>query len=160
MKTSRMLHITLTTGHKIKQNGADVGGAAVEALTECLRVILAGHHVRVPGFDDYLMNGTAQGSDLLVTVWRGPWAERVPILTTGVALSEATSAGLWRVLHDLASVPIVTDREKPPAAPWIAERLEPGALLHTDTMGWTGDLARCIGWTWAGYDGAGSAGLR
>ena len=57
-----------------------------------------------------------------------------------------------------ATTPVVTDREKPPRTPWQADRIEAGALLHPDAIGWTGDFSRCLAWAWSEYRGDGAPG--
>lgn len=144
-------HITLNSGHVRHQTRADIGEQAIDALSETLDGILQGARLPVPGFDNYLINGSHHGYDLIATIWRGPWESRAPILTTATALKSRSAPALWRLMHDQATTPLVTTRDNPPRAPWLADRLEIGALVNRDAMSWTGDFSRCIAWAWHNY---------
>lgn len=154
MVTNYLHHVTLTTGHVARQRREDISDAAVEAVSEMLDGILQGAHVAVPGQPRYRANGTHHGRDLIVTLWAGPWEARSPILTTGVALKSRSAPRLWRELHahpETLPMPLATAAEAPPPTPWIADRLEAGAIQHTDALAWTGDWSRCLGWAWMEY---------
>lgn len=157
---SHLHHVTLTTGHVRRQARDEVGEDAIAAVAELLDGILQGARmpVRVPG---YLVNGRHLGRDLITTVWRGPWEDRRPVLTTGVGLRSRSAPRLWRILHDhqeTLPAPLVTDPGHPPPVPWVADRIEIGAALHPDVLEWTGDWARCLGWAWADYSAASRSG--
>ncbi len=150
--TAYIHHVTLQTGHVARQSRAEVGDAAIAALSDLLDSALTGGRPAVPGFVTYAVTGAQQGRDLVATLWRGD----APILTTAVALRSRSAPALWRLLHhgrdDLA-----TDPESPPPAPWCADRLEVGALLHREALAWTGDYARCLAWAWVAYRTGGHA---
>lgn len=158
--SGRLYHVTLMTGHVARQSRDDVSQDAIDVVAELLDGILQGAHLPLP-VPGYLVNGTHFGRDLIATVWRGPWVTRVPILTTGVGLRSRSAPRLWRELHahpEALPAPLATDVNAPPPVPWIADRIEAGALLHTDALAWTGDWARCLGWAWMDYVSARAAG--
>jgi hypothetical protein len=146
-------HVTLNSGHALRQDRSDITEDAVAALSTTLDGILQGAHLTVPGFPGYVVNGSHHGHDLIATLWRGPVERRVPILTTATALKSRSARQLWELLHDQSTVPLMTQRERPPAAPWVADRLEIGAAGDPDALLWTGDFSRCLAWTWAEYRG-------
>lgn len=146
-------HVTLLTGHVARQQRADIADAAVAAVSDLLDAALQGGHPALPiDGGAWLLNASAEGKSLIATVWRGPWATRIPIITIGVALKSRSAQRLWRVLHDRSQVPLATTAALPPPVPWIANRIEPGAMLHPEAMTWTGDFSRCLGWAWMEYD--------
>ena len=148
--TETMEHITLNTGHKTKQPLSAISEEAIQAVSGVLDDLLQGGKPAVPGFPDFWMTGAQDGQNLIVTVWTSLQGQRAPVLTTGVALKSRTAAKLWEVLHrDRAD--LVTGTRDMPTAPWIADRIEVGAKMRVDALAWTGDLARCIGWTWLRY---------
>lgn len=145
-----MEHVTLNTGHSTKQASSAISEEAIHAVSAVLDDLLQGGKPKVPGFPHFWMTGTEDGQNLIVTVWTSIQGERAPVLTTGVALKSRTAARLWEVLHK-DRTDLVTGPRDMPTAPWIADRLEIGAKMRLDAMAWTGDLARCIGWTWFRY---------
>lgn len=148
---SYIWHVTLNSGHTAKQRRRDISDAAIAALSDTLDGILAGGRMPVPGFDGYLINGSHSGHDLIATIWAGPWERRAPILTTATALRSRSAPALWRLMHDQATLPLATDPERSPSAPWQADRIEIGAAVHPAAVAWTGDLSRCLAWTWQAY---------
>lgn len=91
--------------------------------------------------------------DAIATLYgAGPWETRVPIITIGVATKSRSARTLWRILHDKSPFPLATTASFPPAAPWIADRIEGGALMHPEALTWTGDFSRNLGWAWMEYD--------
>jgi hypothetical protein len=147
-------HVTLNSGHGTKQFRADISDEALAVLAVTLDGILQGARMDVPGCPGYLISGTHSGHDLITTIWRGPWDERVPVMTMATALRSRSAPALWELMHDQATAPLATRRDKPPAAPWQADRIEAGALLYQDAMDWTGDFSRCLAWAWAEYRGS------
>lgn len=144
-------HVTMSSGHVAKQYRRDIMDEVIADLSETLDGILQGAYMPVPGFADYLVNGTHTGSNLIATVWSGPRDSLRPILTTATALKSRSSPKLWRLMHDQATTPFVTDPAAPPKAPWTADRIEVGMLYSMSASSWTGDFARCLAWTWAEY---------
>lgn len=144
-------HVTLNSGHMASQRREDVGEATIAALSDMLDGLLTGARLPVPGQPSYLLSATQTGHNLIVTLWRGPWERRQPILTTATALKSRSAPGLWRMLHETSSVPLATDPASPPSVPWTADRIELGALLDASPLAWTGDMARCLAWAWHSY---------
>ena len=146
-------HVTLNSGHVAQQRRDDIDDDVIAALADTLDGILQGGRMPVPGCDGYLINGSHHMSDLIATVWRGPWESRVPIVTMATALKSRSAPSLWRLMHEQSTVPLKTTAEKVPPAPWQADRIEAPAMLHPDALEWTGDLSRCIALAWAEYRG-------
>ena len=150
-------HITISTGDVHRQYRSGRSEEDVAVLAEVLDQILLGGYVPVPTRDGYYVSGKHSGRDLIVTLWKGAaYANPLPILTTGVALRSRSAMKVWKALHDQTDLPIATDPDRPPRAPWIADRLELGAAVPGETaLLWTGAFAACLGWAWVDYVEAG-----
>lgn len=144
------IHVTLASGHSVRHSRTAATDAEIEPLKDLLAQLLQGSAPEVPGQPGYYVNGVAQGRNLMATLWAGRPSDRAPILTTGVALKARSAPVLWRTLHQ-SSFLHLTDPEQPPPAPWIADRIEPAAMLHMDAMSWTGAWSRTLGWAWLAY---------
>lgn len=144
-------HVTLNTGHAVRQRRADVGEPAIAALADTLDGLLSGARLPMPGHPGYLLNASHHGHDLIVTLWGKQASVDVPILTTATALKSRSAPAFWRMLHDTSTVPLATRRDDPPKAPWTADRVEIGALTNQAALAWTGDFSRCLAWTWWSY---------
>lgn len=145
--TAYLLHATLTTGHMARHSRKDSDSRAIEAVTGLLDVVLLGGRVEIPGHPGHYATGVNVGRNLIVTLAAGD----DPILTTAVCIKSRSSPRLWQMMHD-DRYSLTTVANNPPAAPWIADRIEPGALDHMESMRWTGGWARALGWAWVEYD--------
>ena len=145
-------HVTLTTGHVRHAPAAEVEADTIEVLTPVLEDILAGKTVPVPYIDGYSLSGKSSGENgsgrcLSVVVWaETPTVE--PICTIGIAAHSRCAARLWRLMHEVATFPAVTDAHKPPPAPWVAVGLQDGLIAHLDATVWLGGFECCLAWTW------------
>jgi hypothetical protein len=149
---SSLAHITLTTGHARASPRSEVGDHIVSILQPILERALKGERVPVPGQPGFTLSGVRHLDCCILTVWASaPDTARpqsVPVVTSGVAAGEAGAQELWRLMHETTDLgPATTPQEAPPA-PWCADRIELGALRNPVAMSWTGDLARCLAWTW------------
>jgi hypothetical protein len=77
------------------------------------------------------------GTSALVTPMRDSW----PLVTMGVAADEAGADEVW---------PLIGHPEiaRPSPAPWIAVKLENGAIVHPTDVGWLSDFEQCWAWAW------------
>ncbi len=143
-------HVTLNSGNSIMQSRADIGDVAIDALQDVIdRLVSGAPSVPVPGRTGYTIEGVHIHHQLIVTLRT---ATGTPILTTGVGTT-ADASELWRSMHESAWE-LATRADRAPPVPWIADRIEPGAVLHIDALVWTGDLSRCVGFAWLDYVGA------
>jgi hypothetical protein len=55
-------------------------------------------------------------------------------------------ADLWAALHDDCFTPVVTDKNKPPTPPFIADRIDVPHPSAARAFTWTGDFSKCLGW--------------
>ena len=159
---STMHHVTIQSGHVALQARHEVSDFAVATVGKMFDGILAGKHVPLHACPGYVVSGTRSGSALIATLWHVDKRGRVPVLTTGVALHECDSSRLWDSLFLTGNSLCGTAGPTPPT-PWIADRLELGLCsldLHMsiDLMGWSGDWARTLGWSWAEHVRAETAG--
>lgn len=144
-------HITITTGHTVRQYCNDVTDETVARLQSMLDIALqSSAPTAVPGVEGATITATAPtAKTLLATVW----IVQMPIITVGVALKSRGGAELWRMMVESATTPVaprISAGQQPPA-PWIADRIEAGAAQHASTLSWTGDFSRCLAWAWAEY---------
>ncbi|SKA31126.1 hypothetical protein [Consotaella salsifontis] len=140
-------HVTLDTGHRARQPREAVADTVIEMMRPILDSALTGGKPAVPGCEGYhLASSHATRNTMLATLYHD---DGTPILTTAVCLKSRDGPKLWRMLHER---PLATRPDDPPPAPWIADRLEPGAMAHPDALAWTGDFSRCLAWAWAEYD--------
>jgi hypothetical protein len=135
-----LYHVTLTTGHVRKSYPDEVDRRLYFVINRIIRDSQgpAGCGIEVPG---YSLKTTQAAGQTLATLFGSSGA---PILTTGISTNGDTE--LWRMMHESATTPIMTDPEKPPAGPYIADRIEIGAAMHSDALVWTADFARTLGW--------------
>lgn len=146
MRTRTLEHVTLTTGDRRTSPRHEVGDAAITLLAPLLARVLAGETVDLPGVPDgYRLRGVGDGRGAALTVV-GP--SGLLVVTIAVAGDSSGAAALWRQVHEyaLAGTPLGTRADAPPAPPWCAVRVEPGALRHPDALEWLGDLERCLAW--------------
>lgn len=152
MRERHVLHVTLQTGHTRKSPRSEVADEVVEMLRPLLERALRGERVPIPGQPGYTMTGGAQGRCCMVTVSGQvrdtARPEPVPVVSIGVAAHSRCGAYLWRLLHERADLRYATDPGRVPPEPWVADRIDVGAALLPEAMHWTGDLSRCLAWTW------------
>lgn len=139
-----MLHLTLTTGHRRESPRSEVADHVVAMLRPVVLRALHGP-ARVPG-GAVVVSAVREGTCATVALRH---EDGTPLLTLGLAPGEEGAAATWRALHDGAATPLATSAEEVPPIPWCADRLETGLALHSEVAAWTGDLARCLYWTWA-----------
>lgn len=158
MVSRYIYHVTLQSGHVARQFRRDVSDAAIDAVSALLDSLLTGGKPAVPGQPDFWIDGAHQGRVLTVTLWTGMRDDGDPILSTVTCLKSRSSPHAWRLLHDTANIPYVTDPDNPPPAPWTADRLEAGylamaqgAIQRGESSLWTGDFTRCLAWAWMEY---------
>jgi hypothetical protein len=145
-------HVTIDSGHRRMSERSEIADDVVEVLRGMIERIVEGETVALPQ-PGYVLSGARAGRCLIVTLWGHTSdtarPERVPVMTMGVGAHSRCAATLWRALHDgPGRGPAATDPGRPPRAPWCGDRLEIGAMLMQEALHWTGDLSRCIAWTW------------
>lgn len=148
-------HVTLTTGHVRDSERSEIADDALVVCADLLdaALIASPGMVPIPAVEPPCrLRVSAEGRVMLATV-HGPDTSidgrdlaAPPIVTFGVALHSRGAAMLWRLLHDDTSTVLATDRERVPSAPWIATRVEVGAMLYPDALHWLGDFERCLAW--------------
>ncbi|NNV07147.1 hypothetical protein ETC03_12225 [Geobacillus sp. MMMUD3] len=132
-------HITLNTGHVRKTFSSEVNKSIYFILSRMRKEIFS---VGTEIVDGYTAKGTEEkGNGSIITVYD---RQGVPIITTGIAKHKHST--IWKLLHQTTTMPLQTDPSSPPEAPYVADRLEIGALMNMDAMSWTGDFSRCMAW--------------
>lgn len=132
-------HITLTTGHIRQTTPDEIGKGWYFALNRIINDSFQSHAELLPG---YTLKSSRSGDTSIGTVYAT--ADGAPIITT--LCTNSNQPELWEMLHDTATLPLATERSNPPAAPYIADRLEVGASEHLDALKWTAGFSRGFGW--------------
>lgn len=143
-------HVTLTTGHSCPQVAEDVLPAVIAHLAPVVAESLAdGRAVPMAALGDGVtVQVSRQDGAFRVEVFRAHSSGRVLVLTFGVALDGATGRSLWQRLHRESQLPCRASAQ-PPSTPWIAARIEPGALTCPGLLWLLGDFECAIAWTLA-----------
>lgn len=143
-----LVHVTLNTGHVLRRDRASTDESSIAAARSMLDWALPhGGTAPVTTRPGYRINATAQGPNLLVTVWgEAIGGQQVPILTTGVALKSQSAPALWSLLTEHPTMRLMPLER--PQAPWAADRIEIGAALYPEAMAWTGALSPALAWAW------------
>lgn len=132
-------HITLNTGHMRKSYANEVDKRVYFVVKRLLKDAMTPTGAVL--FEEYTVKTTKVGASAITTIY-GP--EGVPILTT--ACSKNDDGSLWQTLHDTFAGPLATNANEPAPLPYVADRLEVGAMQHAEALAWTGDFARCFAW--------------
>lgn len=134
-------HITLDTGHTTRSRRAEAADEAIATIAPHLRHALEAGADLIPTTTHYGLKATAQGAFLLATIMAGAQ----PLLTFGVAPRSRGAAKLWSMLIEGRDYPV--DAGRPPQAPWLAVRVEPG-VHEPDIEMWMPDYERLVAWAW------------
>ncbi|WJQ03216.1 hypothetical protein QT236_14435 [Geobacillus stearothermophilus] len=133
-------HITLNTGHARKTLPNEVNKSIYFILRRMRKEIFSSSGTEI--IDGYTAKGTEEkGNGALITVYD---RHSVPVITIGIAKHNHST--IWKLLHQTTTMPLQTDPTSPPEAPYVADRLEIGALMNMEAMSWTGDFSRCMAW--------------
>ncbi|MDF9296083.1 hypothetical protein [Geobacillus stearothermophilus] len=133
-------HVTLNTGHIRKSKSDEVDKGLYFVLHRLTKEIFSPNGASV--VDGYIAKGTRDDDgDALITVFS---MEGAPIVTIG--MTKRKNSPVWGLLHETSTLPLATSPNHPPEAPYVADRIEPGALFHTEALEWTGDFSRCMAW--------------
>lgn len=133
-------HITLNTGHLRKTKPNEVNKELYFILKRLYKDSLK---EEVEIYEGYTMKSVQDDLGVAITVYSKK--DNLPILTTAISKTD-TLGVLWKMIHDTSGLPLVTDKNNPVSLPYIADRVEFGALYHLDATRWTGDFSRCMGW--------------
>lgn len=132
-------HITLNTGHIRKSYVREVDKKLYFVLKRIHQESLEPDGSKL--FDKYTLKSTVAASATIATIFD---SEGIPVLTT--LCTKSKEHNFWEDLHDTSSAPLATQRSQPISTPYIADRLEVGAMFNLDALKWTGDFSRCFGW--------------
>lgn len=134
-------HITLNTGHTRNSYPNEVSKELYFILKRLQKELLSENGAEI--IDGYRAEGKyAKGHGLLITLYS---KNKIPILTS-IVVNENDDDFLWKLLHEHSTTPLKTKATNPPKKPYIADKIEIGAIAHMDAMEWTGDFSKCIGW--------------
>lgn len=148
--STRMRHVTLTTGHSRDSERSEIDDGALAICADLIAHIGSGkisEPVAIPGCAGYSLSGRTAGKCMVATVWAdGPPSEMV--VSIGIAAQSPCGAAIWRTLHQVTAMPAATDPDQQPPAPWCGVVIEPALARHTDAAHWLGDFERCLAWAW------------
>ncbi len=141
-------HITLTTGHRVRQDRARVSDAVTAVMAPWLQdASTRGAPVLIPGLDGYKAKVLSHDGALIVTVY-GPDPDigRAHALCTfGVAVRSRHAQALWDMLMQQ---PGVRPDLQQPGAPWLASVPYAALITDLDAARWMGDFERTCAWAW------------
>lgn len=132
-------HITLNTGHIRQTYPTEVDKSIYFILKRIYKDSFQKKGASL--FGRYTMKSTKSDYGVLITVFND---DSIPILTTGI--SDTDDGTLWDLLHTSATTPLKTSKLMHADTPYIADRLEVGALISLHAMEWTGDFSKCMSW--------------
>lgn len=144
-----MIHYTLNTAHSVDSQRSGVGTAAMELLSPLVQRggILPGD------FSAFSVEIARGEGGAVFTVWRAG----APIVTSGVAWTEAGAGEVWPGIEKLYLdqsdrypdfYQPLKEPVQPAVLPWLSVVLLPGMLLQAkNDIGWLGDFERCMAWT-------------
>lgn len=133
-------HITLNSGHLRKTKPNEVDKELYFILNRLYKDSL---QKEVEIFNGYTIKSIQDQFGVVITVYSKE--DKLPILTTAISKND-TLGLLWKMMHDTAALPLTTNKNKPISLPYIADRIEIGAMYHLNATTWTGDFSRCMGW--------------
>ena len=141
-------HITMTTGHWVRQDRARVSDAVTAVIAPWLRAASASEvPVLIPGLDGYRAKVLTHDGALIVTVY-GPDPDigRAHALCTfGVAVRSRHAQHLWDLLMQQ---PGAKQDIHQPGAPWLASIPHEALSFDLDAARWMGDFERTCAWAW------------
>lgn len=146
--TAYIVRADLARGEMTRSHAGEIPPDVLADTAAALDLIVSGQPV--PTRAGYWLTGSHRGKALVVTLDAGQRPDATPVLTVAVCLRSRDSARLWAMMHD-GQQALLTRADDPPAAPWMAERIEAGALDHMAAMRWSGSLARAVAWAWMEY---------
>lgn len=132
-------HITLNTGHVRKTYPHEINKELYFVLKRLYKDIF--EHKAVI-YEGYTAEGTYEPNNGAIITVYGPQGE--PVLTTGITRDKGSS--IWELMHSTSAYPLATKPNSPPKTPFIADRIEVGAITNMDALQWTGDFSKCMGW--------------
>lgn len=141
-------HLTMTTGHRVRQERSDVSDGAIAVVAPWLRAASAKDEpMFIPVLDYYKAKVVSHDGALVVTVY-GPDPDigRAHALCTfGVAVRSRHAQALWEMLMQQ---PGIRPDLQQPGAPWLASVPYASLLTDLDAARWMGDFERTCAWAW------------
>lgn len=151
-----LYHVTLDTGDVAMIPPDHLQDATREMLRPVIEALIAHGEAqidelwRVAGVNE---PGRCLSATVLMPGKRAVFGG-LPVAWIGVGAHSRCGARLWEAMHQLETIgPVKTDPSRPPATPWLATRMLPGAASLTFTSGrdllqQLADLSECLAWTW------------
>src|SRR5690625_3088328 len=133
-------HVTLNTGNCRKTYANEIDRGIYFRLNRMIKESTVGDGVEV--YRGYRLKTTMGDGGAIATIIS--INSGIPVITSACSKMDHEA---WHVLHDRGDMTLKTDKDDPPEPPYIIDYLEVGAAMHLDAMIWTGDFARCFGWT-------------
>jgi len=134
-------HITLNTGHCTKSYPNETDRVMYPYLKEIYEEMFNDNGAVIN--DGFVAKGYKQGkSGIVIKIYCTYTGAHV--LTSFI--TKNNNNRVWKKLHSKVLFPLKTHSMAPPKPPYIADRIEVGALLHSEAMLWTGSFIRCMGW--------------
>lgn len=129
-----LIHLTLNTGHIRVSPRNEVSNDVIAALQPVVR---AGGGL-LPGPPGYRMTIDREGRNAVYTIYRIDDGGATAPLVTCTLAQEASMRTMTMSVQGMAM---------PVRYPWLAVEIHGSALADPESIGWLGDLERCIAWT-------------
>ncbi|MED5052571.1 hypothetical protein P9850_12160 [Anoxybacillus rupiensis] len=142
MKQIYINHITLNSGHIRKSFPSEIDKELYFLLMRVKREIFMPKGAEI--WDGYIARGTDDpGNGAVITVFD---RQDIPVITIG--MTKHKNSTLWEILHSTSMLPLQTNPARPPEPPYVADRIEIGAIHNIEAMRWTGDFSKCMAWVY------------
>lgn len=137
MSIASFVHVTLNSAHSSTSVPLDVPHRDAKRLAQLIaRATRARNIVALPQLGrEYAIAVTVSGTEMLATVFYTVDGRHVPVVTMGVAQDVEFGATLWDLMHVYSEMPLMTAAAAAPKTPWVAARLELGAMLFVGPHG-------------------------
>lgn len=134
-----MIHLTLNTGHSRVSPRSEVSDETIAALRP---VVTAGRGL-IPGPAGYVLQRTrVRTCELFIVARLVEGGDTVPLVAGVIAKNAMDLIGAWRLACEVGNADIAM----PLSAPWLAVYMYPTVASDPESLGWLGDLERCIAW--------------
>lgn len=132
-------HVTLNTGHARKSYPSEVSKEIYFILNRIYKDSFSKDGAEI--MDGFILKSSdGQEEGIIATIYS---PEGMPILTTGIV--NGGSGFMWQHLQDSSMLPLPKNL-KEPEYPYVADRIEMGAMMNPTALQWTGDFTRCLAW--------------
>lgn len=150
-----LYHVTLTTGHARSSPRSECNTQFINELKSIVMACERDGTAEFPsptGLMQLTRIADDDPSSGEVAIWSMSEPGGPSLATIVVAMTQVAGASVWRTLHTHHGepLPLATQSDDPPPAPWLGAILHLAALLPSahPAIAWMGGAERCIAWAW------------